>query len=221
MKRLLSTLLLVVFGGSAFAEPGGVHHKITTYDYHDYVNSDIISKTFSYDPGDGSTLNQVWHIERPHPGQVTRTEVMVDADDNILRYRVQKISATPKAFNWLQLSNYSGHLSDPQLVETSDYDPPVVLMTDAMIPGIAWGTGGKMNNTYSSDTFFTDTNEILAIETVTVPAGTFTNCLKIYRQRNYKGFYTRIEWICPNIGLVKRVHAGSRKLELADITYGN
>lgn len=46
----------------------------------------------------------------------------------------------------------------------------------------------------------------LGIEDVTVPAGTFVNCLKIYRDR---GNNATISWYAPGMGWVKRVYSSS------------
>jgi len=64
-------------------------------------------------------------------------------------------------------------------------------------------------------------NEIVGVEDVTVPAGTFSDCLKIYRQRGFSGFTPRIVWVCPNMGVVKSVNGGNRLMELTDVTLNN
>ncbi len=221
MKRLIPMLLLIMCGELVLAAPGGGHHKTPAYDYHDYVNSNIQSKTFARHQNDGVVYDEVWSFERPGPGEVVRTEITTDAGGSAYRCRVNEFEATPKSFNWTQTSVCDGNVTPPTLISTTNYDPSVVLLTDAMVPGIAWGTAGKMQSISSPDNYYTDTNEVLAVEDVTVPAGTYSDCLKVYKLRNYAGFYTRIEWICPNMGLVKRVHGGNRLMELTDVTFNN
>lgn len=53
---------------------------------------------------------------------------------------------------------------------------------------------------------------LLDIEDVTVPAGTFQNCLKIFRDRG--GISSTIIWYAPGIGSIKRVYQGGMIYEL-------
>lgn len=221
MKRLITMLLLISCSEFVFAGAGGGHHKITTYDYHDYVNSNIQSKTFVRYQNDGAVYDEVWSFERPSPGNVVRTEITTDAGGSVYRCRVNVFEAAPESFNWTQNSVCDGNTVPPTPVSTQNYDPSVVLLTNAMVPGIAWGTAGVMHMTSVPDSYYTDKNEVLAVEDVTVPAGSYSNCLKVHKLRNYAGIYTRIEWICPDIGLVKRVHGGNRLMELTDVTFNN
>jgi hypothetical protein len=62
---------------------------------------------------------------------------------------------------------------------------------------------------------------IEGVEDVTVPAGTFSDCLKIYRQRGFSNFIPRVAWVCPKMGLVKSVNSNNRLMELTDVTFDN
>jgi len=221
MKRLIPMLILILSGEFVFAEPGGGHHKSPTYDYHDYVNSNIQSKTFARHQNDGVVYDEVWNFEIPSLGEMVRTEIATDAGGFAYRCRVNKFEATPESFNWTQSSVCDGNLIPPVLVTIIDYNPSVVLLTDTMIQGRSWGTAGEVQRTSSPVNYYTDKNEILTVEDVTVPAGTYNDCLKVHKLRDYSTIYTRIEWICPNIGLVKRVHGSNRLMELTDVTFNN
>ncbi len=48
---------------------------------------------------------------------------------------------------------------------------------------------------------------LLGIEDVTVPVGTFQNCLKIYRDRGNNSSPS-IHWYAPGMGWVKRIYEG-------------
>ena len=221
MKRLIPMLFLMACSCPVFAAPGGGHNKSPSYDYHDYTNSNIQSKTFARHQNDGIVYDEIWNFERPGVGEVVRTEIATDAGGSAYRCRVNKFEVTPESFNWTQTSVCDGNVTPPLLISTTNYAPSVVLLTNAMIQGIAWGTAGIMQNIFSLENYYTDKNEILAIEDVTVPAGTYSNCLKVHKLRDYAGIYTRIEWICPNMGLVKRVHGGNRLLELTGVTFNS
>ena len=149
-----------------------------------------------------------------------RTEIATDAYDNIVYYAENVLARTPRTFEWLEQRNYDWNVTPPALTETIDYDPPVVVLHDAMVPGIAWGSAGAINSSSSGENFYTDKSEILAIEDVTVPAGTFNDCLKIHRLREFAVAITinRMEWYCPNVGLVKQIQGGRRMIEMTGFT---
>jgi hypothetical protein len=114
------------------------------------------------------------------------------------------------------------------ITSTASYDPAVVTLTDAMARGIDWGSAGARNviDYVSGDVntdYFTDVNRLLGVENVTVPAGSYRDCLKIYRERKYGSspLRVRMDWICPHIGLVKRIHEGTILLELTDVTFSD
>ena len=220
MKYSIVMLLLISFFGSVSAAPGGGHHKTAIYDYHDFDNSNIQSKTFSRYHA-GMVYDEVWSFDRTSPGEVVRTEIATDSFGAVTRCVVNVFQATPESYNWTQNSRCDGSVIPPVLISTTTYHPSVVLLTDEMTPGVAWGSAGKMQTVSSPDNYYKDKYEIIAIEDVTVPAGTFTGCMKMHKLRDYAGLFTRIEWICPDAGLVKRVHAGNMLMELTDVTYSN
>ena len=238
MKRLFPVLLLILFGEFVIAGPGsghhkdstydydyddyerGGHHKAPAYDYHDYVNSNIQSKTFARHQNDGVVYDEVWSFDRPDPGEVVRTEIATDADGSIFRCRVNRFEVTAEVFKWAQQHSCDGS-TPPVLINTTDYIPPLSVFTNAMVPGIAWGAAGEIHTTYTLDNYYTDVSEVLAVEDVTVPAGTYNDCLKIYRQRAFMSYIPRIEWVCPNMGLVKSVNGSNRLMELTDVTFNN
>lgn len=212
--------------------------KTTAYDYHDYTNSNILSKMFDRYQRDDVVYEEIWTIYRPVTGLVERTEKAyhpgsdpnTPSDDYLVRHVMNRFEATATLFKWMQLNSYYveddplGAYSAGDLRKTDDYDPPVALLTNAMVPGFAWGTAGVVDDAYSTDgeyldNYYTDKNEVLAVEDVTVPTGSYSDCLKIHRSRQYFGAYTRIEWHCPNMGLVKRVQGGDRLMEMTDVTF--
>ena len=220
MKSLITLLLSLIFSACVIAAPGGNHHKITAYDFNDYLNSDIQSKTFIRHE-QGSDFDLTWYFDRPSPDKVVRTEVTKNTNGEITRYVDFTFQRTPQSFDWVQSQTYNPDVDPPALVDVTDYDPPVVALTNAMVPGIAWGSGGTINSLSSGENFYTDKSEVLAIENVTVPAGTFNECLKIYRLREFDVSITiqRVEWYCPDIGLVKRIQGGRRMIEMTGVTY--
>ena len=219
MKYLVPLLLSIFLGVNVMAAPGGGHNKITAYDYHDDLNSSIQSKTFvRYE--NGVVFDFVWNFDRPNPNEVVRTEIATDASDNVTRYTKSIFVPATRSFDLVQTERYDPYVTPPALIETSDYNPPVAVLTNAMVPGIAWGSAGVINSMSSGESYYTMKNEVLAIENVTVPAGAFNSCLKIHSTRQFGGsFSSRMDWYCPDTGLVKRINNGRIYLEMASVTY--
>jgi len=219
MKNMLAVFVLISFSAGAIAAQGGGHHKLTEYDYHDYTNSSIQSKTFTrYDYGVASDF--VWTFDRTTPGVVLRTETITDENNILTRYSQSKFTPTAESFALAQSLRYDLSTTIPVLMETVDYTPAVAMLTSAMIPGIAWGPAGVINSSISGESYYSEKNEVVAVEDVTVPAGTYNSCLKVHRTSQYgASLYTRTDWYCPDMGLVKRINNGRILLELTDVTY--
>lgn len=217
MKHILPLLLFMLFSANGIAAPGGRHHKLVEHDYHDYINSNIQSKTFiRYQ--NGIVFDFVWSYDRSNPGVVIRTETATDAVGNITRRTDSTFASTTGSFDLLQSRRYDPDSS--ALIDTTDYAPHVAKLTSAMVPGIAWSPAGKINSTSSGESYYTEKSEVIAIEDVTVPAGTYSSCLKIHRTSQYGlSLYSRMDWVCPDMGVVKRIHNGSVLLELSGVVY--
>jgi len=225
MKMSIPILILFVLTQFAFAQPGGKPHKVIAYDYHDYTNNTIVLKTFNRYEGDPvKPLQEDWSFDRSVPGQVVRTEITsVSGSDPVVytRCMINIFQPTASALNWIQNNQCNPYVVPPETTDTREYDSPVPIATSAMIPGVAWGSGVVMKRTDLNGTlpdgYYVDKNEILGVEDITVPAGTYTDCLKIHRVRYEGGNYSRIDWVCPNMGVVKRVQGGNRMLELRSV----
>lgn len=216
MKNIFILVVLIVFSASAVAARGGGHYKLVEYDYHDYLNSNIQTKTFvRYQ--NGVVFDFVWSYDRSNPGIVIRTEIATDAGGNITRHTDSTFASTAESFNLLQSRRYDPASSS--LIDTTVYTPPVAKLTSAMVPGIAWSPAGTISSTSSGESYYTEKSEVIAIEDVTVPAGAFSSCLKIHRTSQYGlSLYSRMDWVCPDMGVVKRINNGSVLIELANVT---
>jgi len=98
------------------------------------------------------------------------------------------------------------------------YDPPLPLLKSAAHPGETWTVGNQKNMGIGLSTIAT----MQAPETVTVPAGTFTNCLKVLYSSTVESLNgkARLEggnvqdtiWYAKNVGTVK-------EFQVSRITY--
>ena len=219
MKFLISVLVALLCSPLLSAAPGGQHLKVSAYDYHDYTNENIEVKTFRRFQ-DGAYYDFEWSFDRSNAGKIIRTEIITDYFGNITRYSTTTLVPTKESFTMVQQQRFDISEMPPVLFETLDYSPPVIKRTDAMIPGIAWGEAGHIFSTQTGEQFYTDKLEILAVEDVSVPAGDFSDCLKIHSVAQYATApYTRMDWFCPEIGLVKRIHNGRILIDLTGVVY--
>jgi len=106
---------------------------------------------------------------------------------------------------------------------------PMVVATSTMAKGTLFGGGTTVNATPSGGSpalsgIFVQTKVALGTEDVTVPAGTYTACLKTSTTRSSDayGTFQQVSWSCPNMGEVKRIQmsttAGYRIWELSSVT---
>jgi len=219
MKYIVPVLLLMSVSSYALAAPGGGHHKLVEYDYHDFLNSSIQSKTFErYE--NGVEYDFEWTFDRSTiPGAVLRTEIAKNDIGEITRYTQSIFVPAAESFGLTETRRYDpGNTSVP--TDTTTYTPAVDILTDAMIPGIAWGTTGTIDSSTTGESYYAEKSEVVAVENVTVPYGTFTGCLKIHRTSQYDAsLYTRVDWVCPGMGVVKRIHNGRVLIKLDGVTY--
>ena len=83
---------------------------------------------------------------------------------------------------------------------------PAILGVDLAGPkevGKIWG-GGYMAKKPDGSRYSEETKmfSIIGIEDVTVPAGTFTDCVKVYHTT---GTYDSVAWYAEGIGMVQRI----------------
>lgn len=217
MKRLITLILLGFFSSLIFAAQGGGPKKVESYDYHDYVNSEIQTKTFDRRDYGGYLTTATWSYYRPSPGEVIIEKIITDDTGSILSWVADGVYRSDESYSW-----YGSIIYDVtgEPVFSRNNIPDIVRMANNMVPGIAWGTAGVIERDHTFDKHFIDKSELLGIEDVVVPAGTYSDCLKIHRSHDYgSGFLNaRIDWVCPNLGLVKRVHS-NRSVELTDVTF--
>ena len=219
MKYIVPVLLLMFVSSSALAAKGGGHQKLVEYDYHDFLNSSIQSKTFErYE--NGVEFDFEWTFDRTTiPGAVLRTEIAKDSSGEITRYTQSVFTPATESFGLREARRYDPN-NTAAPVDTTVYTPAVDILTDAMIPGVAWVSAGKMDSTSSGESYYAEKSEVVAVENVTVPYGTFTGCLKIHRTSQYGvSLYTRVDWVCPGMGVVKRINNGRVLIELDGVTY--
>ena len=116
---------------------------------------------------------------------------------------------------------------------TIDYSPPQTFLPVPIGVGSEWTVVGEATAslfTLAIKIEATNAAKVIAIEDVTVPAGTFRNCLRIEQQLNTQltpalatlPSTSSTMWLAPDVGLVQALNSEDVKFELInyDITIG-
>ena len=116
---------------------------------------------------------------------------------------------------------------------TIDYSPAETFLPIPIEVGTEWTVTGEATASFIGIAIkieATNTAKVIAIENVTVPAGTFRNCLKIEQQLQTQlspalatlPTTSSTMWLAPDVGLVQALNSDNVKFELIDydITIG-
>ncbi len=123
-----------------------------------------------------------------HPD--TAVSEVVDFDGTYFIIKNQSIGAekNSESFNWLQKDNEGNtlycSLGTSREITLIDWDPPLVVFPSNTEPGETWSHIFEQHSDEYPDSVFYARTELKIIgsgETVTVPAGTFGNCVRIQR----------------------------------------
>jgi len=193
---------------------------ITTYDYRDYAGKDVTSLTYNTQGsgicGTTETLTNVRQLLADGSTQLLQTRERVNASSAICQYDIFDFRATATGFSLLSREGRSP--TDTNLtVNTNVLDDPLLIRTAAMRVGASWGSAASSTQTaFPSGTVNFGTamqvTTLLAVESVTVPAGTFNDCIKLAERRDSAhigNFLAQTSWYCRGIGLTKRVSASN------------
>lgn len=103
-------------------------------------------------------------------------------------------------------------------VNTQTFTPKLLFLPAQVSKDVPYTTEVGIANTLAAVTTrtFIALFTLVGLEDVTVPAGAFTNCLKIHRMSN-GSTTSRMEWRCAGVGVVKQVDSAQGILELNQI----
>lgn len=187
-----------------------------TYNYRDYT-SNATSKVFAVSGSsvDGSILGslmydtEVRHYDRTLPGQTSYSRDRKLGGENGIgvNYSVITLDTSGNELLLTKLERFNN--AGTVLKETRIMTPGVIFRTENMETGKGFGSHSSLSSSKAGGSSVIQSVTLLGLEDVTVPAGSYTACLKILRHRNSSrlgGIYDRINWFCPNgIGLAKQV----------------
>lgn len=202
-----------------------------TYDYRNYELGRDGTRTYSMQGAGACGTTEVQVLTRAplNDGstQVTQARTRRTAGGTVCEYNVFDFRATNDG---LYLAGRTGY----NLANTAEYNTNVL---DALLPqrttamriGATFGSAGGLTSVVypaGSTTLgaASQTNTLLGIEGVSVPAGNYPNCLKVSETRNSNaiGNLAQVSWYCQGVGLTKRVFTSPTgspgfKLELLSV----
>ena len=102
---------------------------------------------------------------------------------------------------------------------TLDYSPPQIFLPIPIALGTTWTLESEVNTPLTGEIGINIRAEVVGIEDVTVPVGTFEDCLKIAQDTAARlGIielkFTNTMWLAPDVGLVKSISTSDEVFEL-------
>jgi len=99
------------------------------------------------------------------------------------------------------------------------YDPPQVFLPIPIKLGSRWTVKGEVKLPLLGEIMAENTQEVVAVDKISVPAGTFDNCLQVRQTNVLISPVLRLErpgtmWLAPNLGPVKFVNSDDIVFEL-------
>lgn len=192
-----------------------------TYDYKNYTTT-ASSKTFSLQipiPLGSCGDTETRTFTRVVNGDVTNLKV------NRIRTVAGSICQN-KSFNYVltpttrKLVSKENNSFGGNLKSTDILGKPFTVATSTMVEGKSFGGATGIKNQPVGGvpvliSAFVNTVTVEGDQTVKVPAGTFTGCIKVHIVRNSAVFgnFNRYSWHCPGLGEVKRTQINPTTLE--------
>jgi len=186
-----------------------------TYDYRNYEADNVATRTYAMQGVGACGTTEIQTFTRTPLGdgstQITQDRVRRTAGNVICERNVFDFRATIDGLYLAGRTGYSA-ANPTEVVNTNTIDVPLMQRTTTMRVGATWGSAsGQSQVVYPAATLTqgaaTQTNSLLAVESVSVPAGNFASCLRIVETRSSFsiGAFTQVSWYCQGVGMAKRV----------------
>lgn len=201
-----------------------------TFDFHDYgAAGNVVSETYDIS-GNGIALGGCSHEIRSYQRtaqlngivNIDVTRSRTDSNNTPCFLDVQHYESRTDGLYWMGRDSYDTF--SQTLVSTNAIDDGLLERTSAMQVGKTFG--GASGTTFTNGT--TETSGIvgvmtlLGVEDVTVPAGSFAQCLKISQQvtsgHPLLGTYQAVSWYCSGVGFTKRIDGNGNVWTLTGVT---
>ncbi len=187
---------------------------LAVYNFKDYaVPTDVSEKVFRMKgPGCGDTEVRKY-IRTPQTGSTLLTMVRIRSQAGIqCQYRTFDYIIDDQSRRLARQEKYNA--DGTTLKSTAFITDPIEVQHSSMRVGRSWGGGSEVTLSpepvYGAVHAIMSKSTLLKVEDITVAYNggtTFSGCLKIGATRTSDsiGQFMRVEWFCPDIGLVKRI----------------
>ena len=203
------------------------HTRIgTTFDYRDYI-SNASSKTFTIlNPNDSGRRcgdTEIQNYTRTPNGDNTDITMVRRIYSSGEECRRDDFTYTNTPTSRLLKEHILYDSTTGEITRTNTSTPPATLATSNMVKGASFSSASIITKSDAAPsdelTTLVMTRSISEQASVTVPAGSFTDCINIYEDRTSFGFgsHKRVLTYCNSVGLVKVVSTDAN-LELESIT---
>jgi hypothetical protein len=184
------------------------------YDFKDYSASvNVSEKVFRMKGLDCGDTEVRKYVRTPQNGATSLTVTRLRSKAGIpCQYRIFDYVVDDQSRRLLSMKKYNA--SGSTLKSTTTISDPFDIHHNSMQVGQSWGGGSEVilspEPVYGAVHVLANESSLLKVEDITVPYNggtTFTGCLKIgtLRTSDTIGHFMRVEWFCPNIGMVKRI----------------
>jgi predicted nucleic acid-binding Zn-ribbon protein len=179
---------------------GGTTPTPSVIDFTPYVTT-MTTKDFQIINGGACTtaLQQISRTDTATGADIMVSETLTSGTRDCSTYEFgYKLNVN--SFSMVSFTNLT-------LGQSYTFDQPGELLTSTMEPGKSFGFAVLATNNLALATI--QKNTLLGVESVTVPFGTFDNCLKMHSQitSSMMNDVEQISWICGNgVGEVRRIY---------------
>lgn len=213
MSRTLAAILIALVSGTSAGQMMG--GQVSTTQYFPLV--DGARYDYMYTSGPWATSTAVMHSGQTWAGASGLTAM------HTTYTCVAGVQCSPDATDFYRMDPDGMHYfggtganSDGTQYSMMSYTSAEWLMKSPVAPGTmmpgggyqnmeTWGTSVMGTGSMMGGQSYMSSYQALALETVTTPAGTFSNALHVREQRG--SGYVREAWYAPNVGMVKMMDA--------------
>lgn len=195
------------------------------YDYRNYsADPAITSKVFNLKNASGSCDTETRNFKRNTVGDTTtitreRIRTLGGPSGSPCQYVIHTMISNSTGYYLVSEESYNSN--GTILNNTTTLDTPVIQRGIDMHMGKTTADASTSTSTSGNPVngALVESTTVLGIESVTVPYGSYNDCLKVLtvRESNSMNTFSRISWFCPGVGFVKGTQGTGNSWELTNV----
>ncbi len=180
--------------------------SVTTYSYRDFGHT-FSQKTFAVTDTRNKYDSEIRIFDRSVSGRVSYTRERL-LNTNRIKYNTIMVDNSGPELLFVEFKSHDN--SSLAVTNTQIINNGLISRTENMEIGKTFGSDATVVSSNGAvDAYTVQTSSLLSVnQSVTVPAGSFTGCIKVARHRSGNTLGTTndlINTFCPGVGLVKQV----------------